>query len=33
VKAMPELKQEVARRLESKVELEPRKENGDIKES
>lgn len=33
VKAMPELKEEVALRLEGKVEPGPRKENGDVKES
>lgn len=31
VKAMPELKEEVVRRLEGKVEPESRKENGEVK--
>lgn len=33
VKAMPELEEEVARRLKGDVELEPRKENGEVKEA
>ena len=33
VKAMPELKEEVIQRLKGDVELEPRKENGDVKEA